>query len=110
MLMKFTTGELLAFKVIEDQPTLGSYHATIYAVVASITLVTGVAINLRILSMLWKRRSNGGSAAIDKLFLANNIVSLLGHPPLLVNLIYIQNKYYFITYTKVVQRYVFFSL
>ena len=83
-----TAGELLAFKVIEDQPTLGSYHATVYAVMASLTLVTGIAINLRILSMLWKRRSNGGSAAIDKLFLANNIVSLLGHPPLLVNFIF----------------------
>jgi hypothetical protein len=83
-LNNITTGELLEFKVIEDQPTLGSHHAVIYAVVASITLVAGIAINLRILTMLLKRRSNVGSAAIDKLFLANNIVSLLGHPPLLV--------------------------
>jgi hypothetical protein len=36
--------------------------------------------------MLQRRKSSDGSAAIDKLFLANNVVSLLGHPPLLVRL------------------------
>ena len=72
------------FTNVEEGPLLVTVQASILALVAFCTLVLGLGVNFRIYTMLWKRRSSGGSTAIDKLFLANNIVSLLGHPPLLV--------------------------
>ena len=74
------------FSNVEEGPLLGTFQASILALVAFCTLVLGLGVNFRIFTMLWKRKSSGGSAAIDKLFLANNIVSLLGHPPLLVRI------------------------
>ena len=75
------------FSNVEEGPLLGTFQASILALVAFCTLVLGLGVNFRIFTMLWKRKSSGGSAAIDKLFLANNIVSLLGHPPLLVRVL-----------------------
>ena len=75
------------FKNVEEEPLLGTFHASFLAVVALSTLVIGLGVSFRIHKMLKQRKSIGGSVAIDKLFFTHNIISMLGHMPLLVNYI-----------------------
>ena len=80
------------FLNVEEEPLLGRRDATIITVTAFVTLVIGVHINYRIYNKLAVKKSNSSRTSIDKLFIANNVVSLIGHPPLLVKQTSIQSN------------------
>ena len=77
--------DTLTFKNVEEQPLMSTLQATILATVSLVTLVVGVGVNFRIYRLLARRRSSGSCSAIDKLCLVHSLVSLAGHPPLLVS-------------------------
>jgi hypothetical protein len=78
--------ETFWFKKVEETPLLEMPKAAVLSVVAFGTLLLGVGINFRIYRLLVRRKNKGGTSAIDKLCLVNSIISLIGHPPLLVSL------------------------
>ena len=73
------------FLVVEDEPLLPLEQGLVVSAVAFGSLVTGCVINWRILAGLRMRKKDGDRTSINKLFIANTVVSLALHPPQLVN-------------------------
>ena len=76
------TYDSLNFFNVEDKPLFEKHQAIILAIVASLILIIGVLVQARISTMLKRRSEN--FAAIDMLFLANNTINFISHPPLLL--------------------------
>ena len=77
--------ETFRFLVVEDEPLLPLEQGLVVSAVAFGSLVTGCVINWRILAGLRMRKKDGDRTSINKLFIANTVVSLALHPPQLVN-------------------------
>ena len=74
--------EALDFLVVEETPLLDETQAMILAGLGFLILIIGISVQVRILIILTNHRDK--MTAIKKLFLANCILSLVCHPPLII--------------------------
>lgn len=74
------------FTIVEETPFLPLGQAVLSSVLASITLISGIIMNLKVLRLLMQRKLKGCTAPIDNLSLVYCFFSLLCHPPLLVKI------------------------
>ena len=74
------------FLLVEEQPLLAPFRASIITILAFSILSVGILIQARIYVMLNKQKSEGTVVCIDRLFKVHNIINIFCQPPFLVYL------------------------
>ncbi len=73
------------FTLVEETPLLQPHQRYIAFTTATLTMVIGILVNIKVFKLLWIKQRNKTNSVINKLYLTYNVVSLILHPPLLVS-------------------------
>ena len=75
------------FKIVEEEPLLGTLKVSILLTIAIFILTFGLLIQVKICFLLNKKESEGTNVAIDKIYRVNNAMNLICQTPYIIYLI-----------------------